>query len=66
VVARVWGYRKIWLQSNRVFETGSFSLPPLEYDTRGFFIDLPLQIQRAVRARAWSVRGVVVGWDGWI
>lgn len=48
VVAKVWGYRKVWLQSHRVFETGTFSLPPLEYDTRGFFVDLPLDVQREV------------------
>lgn len=49
VVAKVWGYRKVWLQSNRVFETGVFSLPPLEYETKGFFIDLPLEVQQEVR-----------------
>lgn len=48
VVARVWGYRKVWLQSNRVFETGTFSLPPLEYETKGFFIDLHLEVQQEV------------------
>ena len=40
VVIRVWGYRKVWLQSNKVFETGFFSLPPLEYGTRALFIDI--------------------------
>jgi hypothetical protein len=48
VVARVWGYRKVWLQSNRVFETGTFSLPPLEYETKGFFIDLPMEVHQEV------------------
>ena len=48
VVAKVWGYRKIWLQSNQIFEMGTFSLPPLEYETRAFFIDLDLDIQKEV------------------
>jgi ATP-dependent helicase YprA (DUF1998 family) len=50
VVAKVWGYRKIWLQTGQIFEMGTFSLPPLEYDTCGFFIDLDVDIQREVEA----------------
>lgn len=46
VVAKVWGYRKVWLQSHRVFETGLFSLPPMEYHTRGLFVHLPLGLQQ--------------------
>jgi len=44
----VWGYRKIWLQSHKVFETGFFSLPPLEYETRALFIDIDLGMKKEV------------------
>lgn len=47
----MWGYRKIWLQTGKIFEMGLFSLPPLEYETRAFFIDLDPEIQREVRRR---------------
>ena len=48
MVAKVWGYRKIWLQSNKIFEMTTFSLPPLEYETRALFIDLDLDVQKEV------------------
>lgn len=53
VVAKVWGYRKVWLQSHRVFETGLFSLPPMEYHTRGLFVHLPLGLQQEVSLDGW-------------
>ncbi|CAM9428212.1 unnamed protein product [Chrysoparadoxa australica] len=39
VVARVYGFHKIWLRSGIAFEHERCSLPPLEFSTRGFWID---------------------------
>lgn len=36
-------------QTGKILEMGLFSLPPLEYETRAFFIDLGLDVQQAVR-----------------
>jgi hypothetical protein len=49
----VWGYRKVWLQSHRVFEQGTFSLPPLEYETRALFIDMDVTMKEEVGRAGW-------------
>ena len=37
VVSKVWGYRKVCRQTFKVLELKEFSLPPLEFDSRGTF-----------------------------
>ncbi len=59
VVAKVWGYRKIWLQTGKIFEMGQFSLPSLEYATRAFWIDLDPEVRRG-----WMM--IIVRMDGWM
>lgn len=38
------GYSKLSLSTGRLLEHGSCSLPPLEYDTTAFWIDLPANV----------------------
>ena len=38
------GYSKVSLSTGRLLELGSCSLPPLEYDTTAFWIDLPANV----------------------
>lgn len=60
VVNRVYGYVKKWLRTNEVFETGSCSLPPLEYETQALWIDVPQRICQLLtrpRARIRSAQG---------
>jgi len=45
VVSTVWGWRKHWQSTGKIAEMGQFSLPPLEYETRAFWIDVPSHIQ---------------------
>ena len=35
VISKVWGYRKVCRQTFKVLELKEFSLPPLEFDSRG-------------------------------
>ena len=41
VVSKVWGYRKVCRQTFKVLELKEFSLPPLEFDSRGTWVDVP-------------------------
>ena len=50
VVAHVWGWRRVELRTGRVLEVGTFSLPPLRYETRGFWCDVPKAAQTAAVA----------------
>ncbi|KAM3569111.1 hypothetical protein VYU27_008780, partial [Nannochloropsis oceanica] len=61
VVTRVWGYRKIWLRSNKIFETGLFSLPPLEYETRALFIDIDGEMKEEVERQGFDYLGGLHG-----
>jgi len=45
VIANVWGYRKYWLSTGKTIELHEFSLPPLEFATQAFWIDVPQQVQ---------------------
>jgi hypothetical protein len=45
VVSRVWGWRKHWLGGSQVADMGALSLPPLEYNTRAVWIDVPPEVQ---------------------
>ena len=49
VVSSVWGWRKHWA-GGKVAEMGTFSLPPLEFSTRAFWIDVPPEIQIEVNS----------------
>lgn len=55
VVSTVHGYSKHKLGTGEVFESGDCSLPPLEYNTRAFWIDLPLVLKRALEDKGLSV-----------
>uniref|UniRef100_A0A7S2AHT8 MrfA-like Zn-binding domain-containing protein n=1 Tax=Octactis speculum TaxID=3111310 RepID=A0A7S2AHT8_9STRA len=48
VVTRVWGWRKHWQATGKILDMGHFSLPPLEYETRAVWIDVPEALQRKV------------------
>lgn len=41
VKTEIWGYRKICRKTGRVLSLHEFSLPSLEFDTRGTWIDVP-------------------------
>mmetsp|Transcript_8793 Transcript_8793/g.22308 ORF Transcript_8793/g.22308 Transcript_8793/m.22308 type:complete len:305 (+) Transcript_8793:358-1272(+) len=56
VVARVWGYRKMWLRTGKIFEMHEFDLPPLRYETQGAWIDLSGALQDALRASNLDMR----------
>jgi len=51
VVLKVDGYRKLRLGSGETFEYGECSFPPLEYETQGFWIDLPTQLIQQYRGQ---------------
>ena len=40
IVQSVWGYRKMWKHSGKIFEMHEFSLPQLEYTTRALWFDI--------------------------
>jgi len=42
VISKVWGYRKVCRRTFKVLELKEFSLPPLEFDSRGTWVDVPL------------------------
>ena len=46
VVKTVSGYVKRWISTGEVFEEGACSMPPLSYETRGIWIDLPVSTKR--------------------
>jgi ATP-dependent helicase YprA (DUF1998 family) len=48
VICSVYSYDKYWLRSNDIMETCECSLPPLEYETLAFWIDLPLEIKKSL------------------
>jgi hypothetical protein len=48
VVSKVWGWSKHWFGSGKISEMGVFSIPPLEYETRATWIDVPPEIQKEV------------------
>jgi hypothetical protein len=50
VVSRVWGWRKHWASAGKVKDMGTFTLPPLEFSTRAFWIDVPPAIQLEVES----------------
>jgi len=50
VVARVWGWRKHWAAGGKVKDMGTFTLPPLEFATRAFWIDVPPSIQAEIES----------------
>lgn len=37
--------------SGKIAEMGEFSLPPLEYDTRAMWVDVPTNVQADLEAR---------------
>jgi ATP-dependent helicase YprA (DUF1998 family) len=47
---QVYGYVKNRLRTGERIEVGESSLPPMEFQTRAFWIDLPLQCKRAIEA----------------
>eukprot|EP00597_Dinobryon_sp_UTEXLB2267_P014233 CAMPEP_0170110342 /NCGR_PEP_ID=MMETSP0020_2-20130122/7790_1 /TAXON_ID=98059 /ORGANISM="Dinobryon sp., Strain UTEXLB2267" /LENGTH=1196 /DNA_ID=CAMNT_0010335597 /DNA_START=57 /DNA_END=3647 /DNA_ORIENTATION=+ len=48
VIFSVYGYDKYWLGSNKIMESCESTLPPLEYETLAFWIDLPLEIKKSL------------------
>ena len=55
VVSRVWGWRKHWQGSGQIAEMGQFTLPPLEYETRAVWLDVPVEVQQAVEALSGAI-----------
>ncbi len=56
VVMKVHGYRKVRLGSGQTYEFGECSLPPLEYETQGFWIDIPTTLIHQMNANEWKLR----------
>lgn len=50
VVAKVNGFYKRRFGTGEIFEEGVCSLPPLEYETTGIWIDLPLSVKSRIEA----------------
>lgn len=48
VVHSIFGFQKRYLYSNQVFEQGECVLPPLEYETHAFWIDIPLTVKQSI------------------
>lgn len=57
----VWGYRKIWLRSGRIFEMHEFALPSLFFETQAAWVDLSTEIQIAVAKAKRDVRAGIHG-----
>jgi ATP-dependent helicase YprA (DUF1998 family) len=57
VIDTVYGYVKSWQGSNKTFEHGECSLPPLEYATRAFWVDVSPQMIETVETLGGSVAG---------
>ena len=51
VVSHIWGYRKMWLKTGVPFESHEFSVPPLEFDTRAFWVDIPSHVRATLEAK---------------
>jgi len=52
IVAVVWGYRKLWFRSGRVFEMHEFTLPPMQFETQAIWIDISEKIQALVKEKS--------------
>lgn len=48
VLHSIYGFEKRYLYSNVLFERGECKLPPLEYETHLFWIDIPVSAKREV------------------
>jgi len=53
----VWGYRKMHLNSGRVFEMHEFSLPSLLFETQAVWIDLSSDLQMKIERAGLDLRG---------
>jgi DEAD/DEAH box helicase domain-containing protein len=59
VVRHIWGYRKVWLHSGKVFDSSDFSVPPLEFDTRAFWVDIPSFVRSSIQAKGYDLRAAI-------
>ena len=50
VRSEVWGYRKVCRRTGKILSCHTFSLPPLEFDTRGTWIDVPVEAITKIQA----------------
>ncbi|GBG34433.1 ATP-dependent helicase hrq1 [Hondaea fermentalgiana] len=57
----VWGYRKIWLRSGRIFEMHEFTLPSLFFETQAAWVDLSTEVQITVAQAGRDVRAGIHG-----
>ena len=55
VVASVYGFNKRAMYTDEVFEKCECSLPPMEYETCAFWIDLPVAIKRKLELDGFGV-----------
>ncbi|CAE7566966.1 hrq1, partial [Symbiodinium microadriaticum] len=55
----VWGYNKVWLKDGRLEWGGNCSLPCTEFDTSGFWVNIPVALQHFLRCAGADMVGSI-------
>ena len=55
VIVKTYGYRKMCFKSGDLLETGECSLPPMNFETRAIFMDIPLLVKKNVETSGYNI-----------
>jgi DEAD/DEAH box helicase domain-containing protein len=61
ITTKVWGFRKHHLLTRQIFDMVPLQLPPISYQSVGFWIDLPSELRRDIEAQGIDFLGAIHG-----